>query len=45
MAVNFADYSVVLANGVVVLEGTRAELAGNENLIHHYLGGASRPKA
>jgi branched-chain amino acid transport system ATP-binding protein len=45
MAVNFAEYSVVLANGVVVLEGTRAELAGNENLIHHYLGGASRPKA
>ena len=45
MAVNFADYSVVLANGVVVLEGTRDDLAGNESLIHHYLGGASRATA
>jgi branched-chain amino acid transport system ATP-binding protein len=45
MAVNFADYSVVLANGGVVLEGTRAELAGNENLIHHYLGGSARQAA
>jgi branched-chain amino acid transport system ATP-binding protein len=45
MAVNFADYSVVLANGAIVLEGTREELAGNENLIHHYLGGATRKTA
>jgi branched-chain amino acid transport system ATP-binding protein len=42
MAVNFADYSVVLANGAIVLEGTRDELAGNDNLIHHYLGGTAR---
>lgn len=40
MAVNFADYSVVLANGVIVLRGTRNELAGSNNaLAHHYLGG------
>jgi branched-chain amino acid transport system ATP-binding protein len=39
MAVNFADYSVVLANGAIVLQGTRNELADNDDLIHHYLGG------
>ena len=45
MAVNFADYSAVLANGAIVLQGTRAELANNDSLIHHYLGGTSRSTA
>ena len=39
MAVNFADHSVVLSNGRIVLQGTRDELASNEELARHYLGG------
>ena len=39
MAVKFADYSVVLANGRIVLRGTREELAAEESLVQHYLGG------
>jgi len=45
MAVAFADYSVVLANGAIVLEGTRMQLATNDDLIHHYLGGTARQTA
>jgi branched-chain amino acid transport system ATP-binding protein len=39
MAVNFADHSVVLSNGKIVLQGSRDELVSNEALAHHYLGG------
>ena len=39
MAVKFADYSVVVVNGRVVLRGTREELAAEESLVQHYLGG------
>ena len=39
MAVKFADYSVVLANGEIVLQGTRDELMANDQLVQHYLGG------
>ncbi len=39
MAVKFADYSVVLTNGSIVLKGTRNELAANDALAYHYLGG------
>jgi len=38
MAINFADHSVVLSNGKIVLQGSRDELASNEALAHHYLG-------
>lgn len=41
MAVRFADVTAVLVNGRIVLEGTRDELAGNEALVKHYLGGQS----
>ena len=40
MAVAFADYSVVLANGSIVLEGTRDEVDTQDSLVHHYLGSA-----
>lgn len=39
MAVKFADYSVVVTNGRIVLRGTREELATNNSLVQHYLGG------
>lgn len=39
MAVAFADYSVVLTNGAIVLQGNRAQIATDDSLIHHYLGG------
>lgn len=39
MAVNFADHSIVLSNGKVVLQGSREELFSNDALAHHYLGG------
>lgn len=39
MAVKFADSAVVVANGEVVLRGTREELAANDSLVQHYLGG------
>jgi branched-chain amino acid transport system ATP-binding protein len=39
MAVNFADHSIVLSNGKIVLQGSRDELVSNEALAHHYLGG------
>ncbi|MBC7438154.1 MAG: ABC transporter ATP-binding protein [Bdellovibrionales bacterium] len=45
MAVAFADYSVVLANGAIVLQGSRELLAADDNLIHHYLGGTARQTA
>jgi branched-chain amino acid transport system ATP-binding protein len=38
MAINFADHSVVLSNGKIVLQGSRDELTSNEALAHHYLG-------
>jgi len=39
MAVNFADHSIVLSNGKIVLQGSRDELVSSEALAHHYLGG------
>lgn len=38
MAINFADHSVVLSNGKIVMQGTRDELLSNEALAQHYLG-------
>jgi len=38
MAITFADHSVVLSNGKIVMQGTRDELLSNEALAHHYLG-------
>jgi branched-chain amino acid transport system ATP-binding protein len=40
MAVAFADRSLVVVNGRVVLEGPRASMMGNEDMVRHYLGGA-----
>ncbi len=39
MAVKFADYAVVVANGEIVLRGTREELAASDAMVQHYLGG------
>jgi branched-chain amino acid transport system ATP-binding protein len=39
MAVNFADSAVVVANGEIVLRGTREELAQGDAMVQHYLGG------
>jgi branched-chain amino acid transport system ATP-binding protein len=39
MAVKFADYTMVMANGEIVLRGTRNELAASNSLVQHYLGG------
>lgn len=39
MAVKFADSAVVVANGEIVLRGTREELAASDSLVQHYLGG------
>jgi branched-chain amino acid transport system ATP-binding protein len=38
MAVAFADHSLVLVNGRIVLQGPRETMAGNEDLVRHYLG-------
>ncbi|HYF61129.1 MAG TPA: ABC transporter ATP-binding protein [Burkholderiaceae bacterium] len=43
MAVEFADRSLVLVNGRVVLEGPRETMSGNDALVRHYLGGAPTP--
>ncbi len=37
-ALSIADRAVVLLLGRVALEGTAAEVSGDENLRHHYLG-------
>ncbi len=42
MAVKFADYSVVLTNGSIVLRGTRDDLAANDALAYYYLGGKGK---
>ena len=39
LALNIADRGYVLETGTVVLEGTAAELAQNENVKRAYLGG------
>ena len=39
MAVNFADSAVVLANGEIVLRGTRDEVLASDAMVQHYLGG------
>ena len=38
MAIRFADHSVVLSNGKIVMQGTRDELLSNGALAHHSLG-------
>ena len=38
MAVEFADHSLVLVNGRIVLQGPRETMAGNEDMVRHYLG-------
>jgi branched-chain amino acid transport system ATP-binding protein len=38
MAVAFADHSLVLVNGRIVLQGPRETMAGNEDMVRHYLG-------
>jgi branched-chain amino acid transport system ATP-binding protein len=38
MAIDFCDRAHVVVNGKIVLSGTRAELQGRKDLIHHYLG-------
>jgi branched-chain amino acid transport system ATP-binding protein len=43
MAVAFADHSLVLVNGRIVLEGPRERMMGNEDMVRHYLGGAPKP--
>ena len=43
MAVEFADHSLVLVNGRIVLQGPREAMRGNEEMVRHYLGGASAP--
>lgn len=42
MAVAFADHSLVLVNGRIVLEGPRERMMGNEDMVRHYLGGAPK---
>ncbi len=43
MAIDFCDRAHVVVNGKIVLSGTREELLGRGDLIHHYLGsGQSR---
>ncbi len=42
MAVAFADHSLVLVNGRIVLEGPRERMMGNEDRVRHYLGGAPK---
>jgi branched-chain amino acid transport system ATP-binding protein len=41
MAIDFCDRAHVVVNGRIVLSGTRAELQGRKDLIHHYLGGSA----
>jgi branched-chain amino acid transport system ATP-binding protein len=41
MAVDFADHSLVLVNGRVVLQGPRDAMRGNEEMVRHYLGGTT----
>jgi hypothetical protein len=43
MAVAFADHSLVLVNGRIVLEGPRERMMGNEDRVRHHLGGAPKP--
>jgi branched-chain amino acid transport system ATP-binding protein len=43
MAVDFADHSLVLVNGRIVLQGPREAMRGNEEMVRHYLGGATAP--
>lgn len=43
MAVDFADHSLVLVNGRIVLQGPRETMRGNEDVVRHYLGGATAP--
>jgi branched-chain amino acid transport system ATP-binding protein len=38
MPINFADHSLVLSNGKIVMQGIRNELLSTEALAHHYLG-------
>jgi branched-chain amino acid transport system ATP-binding protein len=39
MALKAADYGYIMENGKVVLDGTAADLAGNEDVKEFYLGG------
>jgi branched-chain amino acid transport system ATP-binding protein len=41
LALAFADHGVVLENGCIALEGSAAELRGNERIQELYLGGKS----
>jgi branched-chain amino acid transport system ATP-binding protein len=39
MAIDFCDHAHVIVNGKIALSGTRSEMLGRGDLIHHYLGG------
>lgn len=42
MALKVADYGYIMENGKIVLDGTAAELAQNEDVKEFYLGGGER---
>ena len=45
MALKAADYGYIMENGTVVLDGTAAELADNEDVKEFYLGGGEQRKS
>jgi branched-chain amino acid transport system ATP-binding protein len=44
MALKAADYGYIMENGKVVLDGTTADLAGNEDVKEFYLGGGGEQR-
>jgi branched-chain amino acid transport system ATP-binding protein len=44
MALKSADYGYIMENGKVVLDGTAAELADNEDVKEFYLGGGDEQR-
>jgi branched-chain amino acid transport system ATP-binding protein len=45
MALKAADYGYIMENGKVVLDGTAADLADNEDVKEFYLGGGDQRKS
>lgn len=44
MALSVADYGYIMESGKIVLDGTRAELANNEDVKEFYLGGGGHTR-